>query len=245
MLWMRPARPTRRATPLAESAFTVVLTFGGVGAITLAGSRVEPLSLIVACLVAAVVTVALQRWGGRVTALIALGFALALTALQPFGDLVRDVWFGAAAGSGCAAGVHGLVHAHGPGRWQAGLLAQLALIAIGVQLAYRDRAPLLVLAWPWADKALHALLIGAAAYWLNLLWRGRRLAIGRFRIPAAIVIPLAAAALEETIQGLAPWRSLDGLDLLADALGLMGFWLLSEGVLRLAARRAPLTEAGG
>lgn len=221
------------------------MTFGGVGALALAGSRVEPLSLIVACLVAAVATVALQRWGGRVAALIALGFGLALTALQPFGDLARDVWFGAAAGSGCAAGVHGLIHAHGPGRWQAGLLAQLALIAIGVHLAYRDRAPLLVLAWPWADKALHALLIGAAAFWLNLLWRGRRWAIRSVQDPGGDRDPAGGGRVRGSDPGLAPWRSLDGLDLMADALGLIGFWLLSEGMLRLAARRAPLTEAGG
>jgi hypothetical protein len=224
MLWMRAGRRLRRATPFAAAA----LACGVIVALSLLGARVEAPSLFVAGLTAAMLAVNGARWGARTTATGMIAVGLLLIAPQAYADVAGDVWFGCVVGAGVAAALYGVEIARGRGRWQAGLLAQLALIAIGMQLAYRDRGPVALLSAPGSDKVLHATLIGAAAFWFNLVLEGRR-----WRgAPVAVLVPLTLALVEEIVQGLVPWRSLDALDLAADLIGLVVFWLISERVRR-------------
>lgn len=233
MLWMRAGRRDRHAPPFAAAA----LSCGVIVVLTLLGAHIETLSLLLAGLTAAVLVANVTRWGAQTTALGAIAVGLLLIAPQGFADAVGDVWFGCVVGAGVTATLYGVEIARGRGRWQAGLLAQLALIAIGMQLAYRDRGPVAVLSAPGIDKVLHATLIGAAAFWLNLVLEGRR-----WRgAPLAVLVPLVLALFEEIVQGLVPWRSLDALDLTADLIGLIVFWFISE---RVRCAGAPIPEGG-
>ncbi len=213
---------------LTRALSAACLAFGSAGMLALTGARLEPLSVWAGCVAAALASTALDVWGLRPT-VTALGVAgVVLLVPQVWSEAARDVWLGAGLGAGVAAAAFGLWRAEGTTRWRAGLVAQVALIAIGMQLGYRARTPVALLAVPGADKLLHAGLIGAAAFWTNLALDGRRWRLGRFDVPVAIALPLALAAIEELAQGLTPWRSQDLTDLLADALGLAAFWLLSE-----------------
>lgn len=217
---------------LVRALFAAGLAFGSAGALALTGARPEPPSVWVGSLTAALASAAFDVFGLRPT-VTALGVAgVALLVPQVWSEVARDLWLGGVLGAGVAAAAFGVWRAHGVTRWRAGLVAQVALIAIGMQLGYRARTPVGVLAAPGVDKLLHAGLIGAAAFWTNLALDGRRWRLWRFDVPVAIALPLTLAAIEELAQGLTPWRSQDATDLLADALGLAVFWLLSECVRR-------------
>lgn len=237
------------AAALTHSAISRVVQAACAGAASVAAlgvlvglhAAVEPLSWAGAVLASIVTTVAAQRWHRRAAWVIA-SLCLAVGLGQPFGAWVADLWLGFMVGAGAAAGVYGLTTATGPGRWQAGLLAQMAVIGVALQLGYRQRAPVDLIHIANADKALHALLIGAIAFWANLVLEGRVWRIGRVAVPVAIVVPLVLAGVEEWAQGLTAWRHRDGLDLLADAIGLGLFWSLSELVRRWPVRAL---EQGG
>ncbi len=234
-------RPGGLVPLVGRALIAASLAFGSAGALALAGARLEPLSVWVGCLAAALASAALAVWGLRPTVMGLTATAVALLVPQLWSDGARDVWLGVVLGSGVAAAAFGAWDAHGATRWRAGLVAQTALIAIGMQLGYRARTPAGLLAVAGVDKLLHAGLIGAAAFWTNLALDGRCWRLWRFDVPVAIALPLGLAAIEELAQGLAPWRSQDSTDLLADAVGLVAFWLLSECV-----RRWPKSaETGG
>ncbi len=226
---------------VVQAAFAVALSLAALCALVGLHAAVEPLSWAAAALASVAVIVSTRRWHGRAAWAIAL-LCVAIGLGQPFATWIADLWLGLMVGAGAAAGVYGLVTAMGRGRWQAGLLAQTALIGVGLQLGYRQRVPVDLIHIANADKGLHALLIGAIAFWANLVLEGRAWRVGRVAVPVAIVVPLALAAVEEWAQGLTPWRHRDGLDLLADAIGLGLFWSLSELVRRWPARPV---ERGG
>lgn len=115
---------------------------------------------------------------------------------------------GLTVGAGAAAALYGLTMASGSGRWQAGLLAQTALIGVALQLGYRQRAPVDLIHIANADKGLHAVLIGAIAFWANLVLEGRVWRVGRAAVPVAILVPLvlAAAKIGPGPDALAPSR---------------------------------------
>lgn len=98
-------------------------------------------------------------------------------------------------------------------------------------MAYLDILPGTVLRYPFTDKVLHFLLIGSIAFWLNLWLAGRRVPLGGWLVPLAVLIPLVVALAEEIAQRLSPVRSPDPLDFLSDVLGLLFFWWLSQKVL--------------
>jgi hypothetical protein len=215
------------------------------GVLVLAGSWIEALSVMAGALTATVVAAAALRWRGRTVAVAVIVIVLGAGVLQMSSTVARDLWLGLVVGAGVAAAQHGLTTARGRGRWQAGLLAQTALIAVGVQLAYRQRVPVELLAWAGADKVLHAVFIGAVAFWANLALDGRAWRVGAFSVPIAIAAPLGLALIEEYAQGLASWRNQDGLDLLADAIGLGLFWAFSVIVRRLSPRTMTCGDNGG
>jgi len=116
-------------------------------------------------------------------------------------------------------------------RW--GLWLHLAVTALIGTMAYLGRIPVWrVLAWPYADKAMHFLLVGGIAFWMVGGWGDRRLRLGALRVPLAVSGPLLLATLEELAQAFSPRRNADILDLAADAAGLLTFWWLARTLVR-------------
>lgn len=110
-----------------------------------------------------------------------------------------------------------------PWRWL--IWPQAGLVVLATGLGYAGQVPPALVSFPFADKILHCLLIGAAGFWLNLWFGGRR---WRFGVPAAIALMAALVTAEELLQGLSPARALDALDWLANLTGLALAWWASE-----------------
>jgi undecaprenyl-diphosphatase len=149
-----------------------------------------------------------------------------------------DVFAGAVLGAGLGAAAYGLLAscARGPHAWRWLLWPQLALILLASQMAYLDLLPRRFLAWPWSDKVLHFLLFGLVAFWLQPWLAGTRLArVGR--LPVAVALPLAVAAMDEFAQRFSPLRTFDLLDLASDLAGLLIFFGLAVVVTKLVSAR--------
>lgn len=100
-----------------------------------------------------------------------------------------------------------------------------AALAIGATvLAYAGRMPTIVRG-PHVDKLFHFLLFGLVTFFWVLRWGDGR--ITRLRLPKAIVVPLAFAALEEAAQHLSARRTPDLVDLGCDLLGMVTFWWIA------------------
>jgi VanZ family protein len=121
------------------------------------------------------------------------------------------------------------------------LWLQLAVIIIALHTAYLGIMPLQWLRWPFADKTMHALLIGGAGFWLNIWLNGRAWRAGALALPIGIAITFGIALIEEFLQLLSPKRTFDLLDLAFDVIGLCLAWMLSRWLLarRDRAPRAP------
>ena len=141
-----------------------------------------------------------------------------------------DIMGGAILGSAAGAAAYGLLFKSQSGRiaWGWFVWVQGGIALVITQMAYLSILPAHLIDWPYADKVMHFILIGTAAFWLNLLLRGKRIGWG---IPLAIAIPLALAGAEEAAQMLSPIRSASFSDLTMDILGLIFFWWLSEQLL--------------
>lgn len=226
---------------MLKSACAATLSVAGLLALAWTHASIAPISWAAAVLMAIAATLSTRRWAGR-AAVVIVTLCVGVGIGQGLWAWIADLWMGLTVGAGAAAALYGLTMASGSGRWQAGLLAQTALIGVALQLGYRQRAPVDLIHIANADKGLHAVLIGAIAFWANLVLEGRVWRVGRAAVPVAILVPLVLAAAEEWAQGLTPWRHRDGLDLLADAIGLVLFWSLSELVRRWPARQ--LTGGG-
>ena len=153
-----------------------------------------------------------------------------------------DVACGALLGAAVGAAFHGLWLQPGVAlerrlRWL--LWPQAALMVIITTLAYLDLLPV-SLAFPHADKLMHFLLFGMAAFWLHLWLGGRSLALGPVRLPLAVIIAFACALPEELAQSLSSIRSLEGLDIISDLAGMLVFaWLASRLLAWLRSGRQP------
>lgn len=119
-----------------------------------------------------------------------------------------------------------------PGRWL--VWPQAAGMLLISETAYLGRLPALLARWPSADKVLHFLLFGGAAFWLDL-WLGGR----RWRgLPVAAALMLAAATLDELAQAFSPVRTVDLGDWACGAAGILALgWLAGRLGAALEARR--------
>lgn len=164
------------------------------------------------------------RWWGA-----ALGGAslIALSRVYLGHHYPSDVLGGAILGAAVGAACYGLVGRPRPD-WRWLLWPQVAIAIIVTQMAYLDLLPSHLLRWPLADKVLHFVLFGAVVFWLNLWLKGRRLPVGPWAIPLAILLPLTIALLEEGMQILSPLRSADVGDLASDLAGMLFFWGVSN-----------------
>jgi undecaprenyl-diphosphatase len=141
-----------------------------------------------------------------------------------------DLFAGAVFGMAVGAAAYGLLLLEGNlyerVRWL--LWPQVGLVIVMTQMAYLDVLPTRLLLWPYADKVIHALFFGAVVFWLTMWWPERRVRVGRWALPLAIVLPITLALAEEIVQAFSPLRTGDLVDLSADLLGMITFWWLSR-----------------
>lgn len=178
-------------------------------------------------------------WIGAITC----AALVALSRLYLGQHFPSDLAGGVLLGSGLGIAAYGLLlaPADGAGRLRIRWLfwAQLGIALLATHMAYLDLLPWLLLRWPYADKVLHAVLMGGMTFWLNLIWPGRAWRVGRMAIPLAIAVPLVIIVAEEFAQKLSPVRTFDLLDLAGDMIGMLLAWAASQGVLHAQSSRLP------
>jgi undecaprenyl-diphosphatase len=171
-------------------------------------------------------------WNRRTALMVLLAVGVAYSRVYLGHHFPSDVLAGIVWGLGSGAAAHGLTHDWGNRRRMVSWLLwpQVSLALVITFMAYLGLIPYFLLTWPFADKALHMLLIGSLAFWLNLWLPDLQLAYGRLRVPVAIVLPFALAAVEEGLQSYSPRRTFDLGDLVSDLVGLLLFYALSRWV---------------
>lgn len=154
-----------------------------------------------------------------------------------------DILAGAVLGASLGATAYGLL-LHTPTRalsdilgiladgWQWFLWPQFAIVLVISAMASLDILPTRLLQWPYSDKAIHFLVFGAVAFWLNLWLKGKRIQFKSWSIPLALLLLGAFAIAEESSQSFSSLRTLSLADLTSNFLGLWAFWWLSELILR-------------
>lgn len=188
---------------------------------------------------ATVLIMGFRRWW---LALVALIGALAISYSRVYlgHHYPSDLFAGAVFGTAMGAAAYGLLLIEGSlyqrARWL--LWPQIGFVIVMTQMAYLDILPKSLLAWPYSDKVIHALFFGAVVFWLTMWWPERRVQVGPWALPLAIVLPITLALLEEGYQVYSPLRTGDLLDLSADLVGMVGFWWLSRRFLVYASSPA-------
>ncbi len=171
-------------------------------------------------------------WIGAITC----ATLVALSRLYLGQHFPSDLAGGALLGSGLGIAAYGLLLAPSDARGRLRIRwlfwAQLGIALLATHMAYLDLLPWLLLRWPYADKVLHAVLMGGMTFWLNLIWPGRTWRISRLTIPLAIAVPLIFIVSEEFAQMLSPVRTFDLLDLAGDMIGMLLAWAASQMLLR-------------
>lgn len=106
--------------------------------------------------------------------------------------------------------------------WGLGSLYAATFLTILV-LAYTNNLP----AWVnHYDKPGHVILYAVATYLGHRVFACRRLNLGRFRLPLFPLLFGVFTLVEEGVQSLSPYRTLDAIDLVASFAGIaLGFWL--------------------
>lgn len=169
-------------------------------------------------------------WNRRTAAVVALAVGVAYSRIYLGHHYPTDVLAGLVWGMGAGAAAYGITRHWGDHRDMVGWLLwpQIALAVLVSLMAYLGLLPLYLLSWPFADKVLHLLLIGALAFWLNIWLPDWQVQMGRVRLPVAVLLPFALAAAEEVMQGWSPLRTFDLGDLASDLVGLLLFYALSR-----------------
>ncbi|SFL97616.1 VanZ family protein [Marinobacter zhejiangensis] len=89
----------------------------------------------------------------------------------------------------------------------------------------------LVQQWPYGDKACHLLLYGLLTLLVNLALELKTIAVTkRVKVYVGTLAVTVFAVAEELSQAWIPSRTLDSLDLAADAIGIALFSLASYGI---------------
>lgn len=183
---------------------------------------------------ATVLVMALRRWWVTILALVG-ALAISYSRIYLGHHYPSDLFAGAVFGVAVGAAVYGLMLLEGTlterVRWL--LWPQVGFVIVMTQMAYLDVLPRTLLQWPYADKVIHALFFGAVVFWLTMWWPDRRVQLGRWALPVAIVLPISLALVEEIFQAFSPLRTGDLVDLSADLLGMVAFWWLSRRLMTL------------
>ncbi|MDJ0701757.1 MAG: hypothetical protein QNJ46_00615 [Leptolyngbyaceae cyanobacterium MO_188.B28] len=97
-------------------------------------------------------------------------------------------------------------------------------------LAYTGQLPThRILVIPYADKIGHVVLYCIAAYMGHRVLRHRHIPFLGLAVPLFPLLFGLFTLVEEGAQGLAPNRTLDGIDLVASLIGVwLGYWLAEQ-----------------
>ena len=178
---------------------------------------------------ATVLMMGLRRWWVSMLALIG-ALAISYSRIYLGHHYPSDLFAGAVFGVAVGAAAYGLLLLEGTViervRWL--LWPQIGFVIVMTQMAYLDILPKTLLAWPHSDKVIHALFFGAVVFWLTMWWPERRVQVGPWELPLAIVLPIMLALAEEIVQAYSPLRTGDLVDLSADLAGMVVFWWLSR-----------------
>lgn len=112
--------------------------------------------------------------------------------------------------------------------WWLGLGASALLAGVLSLGAYAEGLSDSLERVPQADKAIHFAICGALAFFLDGVLRRRALRIGPLALPAAAVLILVPAGIEEFLQRYAVYRTSSLGDFVADVLGVGFFVWLSR-----------------
>jgi membrane-associated phospholipid phosphatase len=177
-------------------------------------------------------------WNRRTAAVLLLALGVSYSRIYLGHHFPSNVAAGMVWGMGAGAAGHGLTHNGGDRRAMMSWLLwpQISLALMATLMAYLGLLPYYFLTYAYVDKVLHALLVGALAFWLNLWLPDWQLQMGRLRLPVAIILPFVLASLEEAMQSWSPLRTFDLGDLASDLVGLLIFYALSRW---LIARMTP------
>lgn len=115
--------------------------------------------------------------------------------------------------------------------WRWLLWPQIALVLVVTEMAYLNLIPRVLQTLPYFDKSMHLLGFGAVTFWLNLWW-APHLSPRSQIAPLAILLPLAFAIVEESLQSLSPYRTFDLWDLASDLVGIVFFGWVSQQLLK-------------
>lgn len=99
----------------------------------------------------------------------------------------------------------------------------MAFLALIIGLAYGDVLSERMIYFPGYDLVGHFLLMGFAAFLLHLALNRRKVPVGRWALPAAVLWLAPISALEEAAQMLSPVRTFSWLDLLSNVAGILLF----------------------
>ena len=191
---------------------------------------------------ATVLTLGLRRWWVSMVA--AMGAAaISYSRIYLGHHYPSDLFAGAVFGTTVGAAVYGLLLVEGVfyerARWL--LWPQIAIVIVMTQMAYLDILPKTLLKWPYSDKVIHALFFGAVVFWLTMWWPERRVQVGQWALPLAIVVPIGLALVEEGYQVYSPLRTGDLVDLSADLVGMVVFWWLSRRLMTMQSVQGKVT----
>lgn len=194
---------------------------------------------------ATVLIMGLRRWWVSLLAIVG-ALAISYSRIYLGHHYPSDLFAGAVFGTAVGAAAYGILLREGQlyerVRWL--LWPQIGFVIVMTQMAYLDILPTSLLAWPYSDKVIHALFFGAVVFWLTMWWPERRVQVGRWGVPLAIVLPISLAMLEEGYQVYSPLRTGDLVDLSADLVGMVAFWWLSRRFLRTSNCAAHLQGLG-
>jgi VanZ family protein len=85
---------------------------------------------------------------------------------------------------------------------------------------------------PWGDKITHILIIGMLAFLFNYALAGRRIRLGFWSMPLAILVTYLFMTCEEISQIWIPGRNFEWVDLTANYIGITVAWLASMWLIR-------------
>lgn len=114
------------------------------------------------------------------------------------------------------------------------LLAAVCVAGFGAVVVAADRGMLpgsvrRLYDWPGGDKVGHVVLLAVVTFAVAVALRGRRVRLGRWSLPLAIVVVGVGITLEEASQAWFPGRTLSVADVACSYLGiLLGAWAASR-----------------
>jgi hypothetical protein len=103
------------------------------------------------------------------------------------------------------------------------------LIGIGAisGSAYLRILPRWLAVIPYFDAGAHFILLGLAAYLSHRALGGRRISLGRLRVPLGPLVVGTVAVTDEIIQAFVPWRTFSALDMAGNIAGVVLFGALA------------------